>query len=88
MENPTVSGKWKCTKCNTWCDGPLSRCSWCGAGRPDLPRSPSSITESAGTPPEIREEQELLNKIRILAAKCSVEQKKQLLKYIEETFKV
>jgi len=88
IQDTTHPNQWKCSKCNTWCSNGFNRCSWCGAAKPNTPRPTATITESVGTPDEIRLEQETLNKIRVLSAKLTIDEKTQLLKYIEETFKV
>lgn len=87
IQNPSHSNKWHCTRCNTWCTLQARQCSWCGAGRPDT-RQEATITESTSTPPEIRKQQEILNKIRSLVAKIAPENREELLSYIEKTYRV
>lgn len=85
LQNPSNKTKWKCKNCNTWSAVQARQCSWCGKYRPDDPRPSVDITANK---PQIKNEQELLNKIRILAVKLSVDQKRELVEYMEKTFKV
>lgn len=87
LESPVHNNQWKCIKCNTWNQNAISRCGWCGSSKPDAKVKASSITDSSGTPDKIRQEQDMLNKIRSITSRLSLAEKTQLLKYIEETFK-
>ena len=87
IQNPDMNGKWKCLACNTWCSNQAKQCSWCGKARQGV-RDVATTTESKSTPDSVKREQEALNKLRNLATRLPVEQKEELIAYIEKTYRI